>query len=142
MNSSLLWVSAIVVFVIVEAVTAGLASIWFAIGAVAGLITDLMGGPVWLQVVWFVVISVVTLLLTRPLAQKYVNGSTQPTNADRLIGRVGIVTEDIDNVAAAGAVKIDGQVWTARSLQDGVIPAGARVIAREISGVKLIVEQE
>ncbi len=135
------WIAAIVVFSLVEAATAGLTSIWFALGSVAGLCTALLGGPVWLQVVWFLVISAATLILTRPLAKKYVNGRRQPTNADRLIGETGTVTEGIDNIAAKGTVNMGGQLWTARSLTGAVLPAGTLVTAREIQGVKLIVEK-
>ena len=135
------WVCAIVVFMILEAVSAGLITIWFAVGSVAALCTALLGGPFWLQVVWFLVISAVTLILTRPLAKKYINARSQPTNADRSLGRTGIVTEEVDNVAAKGAVNLEGQVWTARSLTGEVLPVGTLVTARQIQGVKLIVER-
>ena len=84
---SIFWIAALILFIIVEAVTVGLASIWFAIGAVAALICALLRGPIWLQVVWFLAVSVATLILTRPLVKKYVNGRAVPTNADRNIGR-------------------------------------------------------
>ena len=101
----------------------------------------MVGGPVWLQAVWFVVVSVVALILTRPLVKKFVNGRTVATNADRNIGRIGLVTERIDNLAATGCVRIDGVDWTARSTADDrVIGEGAQVVIREIQGVKLIVE--
>ncbi len=135
------WVVAIVVFIIVAAVSVGLVSIWFALGAAAALCTALLHGPIWLQIVWFFVISVVTLILTRPLAKKYINARTQPTNADRSLGQTGVVTEEVDNVAATGAVSLDGKVWTARSYTGEILPVGARVTAREIQGVKLIVER-
>ena len=112
------WVVALVVFLIVEAVTAGLVSIWF------------------------VIVSVATLVLTRPLVKRYVDSRSVATNADRSIGRAAVVTERIDNLAATGAVKLDGVVWTARSTDDAVaIEAGERVTVRAIEGVKLIVER-
>jgi membrane protein implicated in regulation of membrane protease activity len=135
------WSAAIVIFLVIEGVTAGLASIWFAIGSAAALISALFGAPVWLQIVWFVIISGVTLFFTRPLAKKYVNSRTVPTNADRLIGMEGIVTERIDNLKGAGLVAIDGKTWTARSARDEIIEKGAKVNALEISGVKLIVAE-
>ena len=98
------WIVALVAFVIVEAVTVGLASIWFAIGALAALLCAALHGPLWLQVLWFLVVSTATLIITRPLVKKYVNGRTVATNADRNIGRTAVVTERIDNMAGTGAV--------------------------------------
>lgn len=83
----IIWAGLIVVFLIVEGVTAGLASIWFAAGAVAGLVLALLNVPLGWQITAFIVVSVITLILTRPLAKKYVNKNVRPTNADRVIGR-------------------------------------------------------
>lgn len=136
------WVAALVVFLIVEAVTAGLVSIWFVFGSLVALICAALGAAVWLQVFWFVIVSVATLVLTRPLVKRYVDSRSVATNADRSIGRAAVVTERIDNLAATGAVKLDGVVWTARSTDDAVaIEAGERVTVRAIEGVKLIVER-
>lgn len=136
------WVAALVVFLIVEAVTAGLVSIWFVFGSLVALICAALGAAVWLQIFWFVIVSVATLVLTRPLVKRYVDSRSVATNADRSIGRAAVVTERIDNLAAAGAVKLDGVVWTARSTDDAVaIEAGERVTVRAIEGVKLIVER-
>ena len=136
------WVVALVVFLIVEAVTAGLVSIWFVFGSLVALICAALGAAVWLQIFWFVLVSVATLVLTRPLVKRYVDSRSVATNADRSIGRAAVVTERIDNLAATGAVKLDGVVWTARSTDDAVaIEAGERVTVRAIEGVKLIVER-
>ena len=137
---AIIWVIAIIVFAIVEAATAGLVSIWFVLGSVAALICALLKGPLWLQLIWFVVISVAALIATRPLAKKYVNGKRQPTNADRSIGRVAVVTERIDTLAATGAVQLDGVYWTARSASGECMEVGAKAVILEIQGVKLIVE--
>ena len=135
------WIAALILFLVVEAVTVGLASIWFAVGALAALICAMVGGAVWLQAVWFVVVSLVALILTRPLVKKFVNGRTVATNADRNIGRTALVIEKIDNLEATGSVRLDGVEWTARSSDDSrSIAEGAQVIVREIQGVKLIVE--
>ena len=134
------WIVALIVFLVVEAVSVGLVSVWFAIGSVAALICALLHGPVWLQVIWFVVISAVTLILTRPLVKKFVNAKSVPTNADRNIGRSAVVTERIDNLASTGTVQLDGVAWTARSTDDSVIETGQHVVVREIRGVKLLVE--
>ena len=136
------WVVALVVFLIVEAVTAGLVSIWFVFGSLVALICAALGAAVWLQIFWFVIVSVATLVLTRPLVKRYVDSRSVATNADRSIGRAAVVTERIDNRAATGAVKLDGVVWTARSTDDAVaIETGERVTVRAIEGVKLIVER-
>lgn len=136
------WVVALVVFLIVEAVTAGLVSIWFVFGSLVALICAALGAAVWLQIFWFVIVSVATLVLTRPLVKRYVDSRSVATNADRSIGRAAVVTERIDNLAATGAVKLDGVVWTARSTDDAVaIEAGERVTVRAIEGVKLIAER-
>lgn len=136
------WVAALVVFLIVEAVTAGLVSIWFVFGSLVALICAALGAAVWLQIFWFVIVSVATLVLTRPLVKRYVDSRSIATNADRSIGRAAVVTERIDNLAATGAVNLDGVVWTARSTDDAVaIEAGERVTVRAIEGVKLIVER-
>lgn len=136
------WVVALVVFLIVEAVTAGLVSIWFVFGSLVALICAALGAAVWLQIFWLVIVSVATLVLTRPLVKRYVDSRSVATNADRSIGRAAVVTERIDNLAATGAVKLDGVVWTARSTDDAVaIETGERVTVRAIEGVKLIVER-
>lgn len=142
LNMPVVWLVAMVVLLIVEALVPGLVSIWFAIGALAALIAALLNAPLWLQMVWFLAVSVATLVLTRPLAQRYVNSRTQPTNADALIGKDCIVTEDIDNLAGSGAVKIGGKVWTARSEDENThFAAGDVVTAVKIEGVKLIVRK-
>lgn len=141
-NMAVVWLAAMVVLLIVEAIVPGLVSIWFAIGALAALIAALLNAPLWLQVVWFLAVSVAALVLTRPLAQRYVNAKVQPTNADALIGRDCVVTEGIDNLAGTGAVKIDGKVWTARAEDENDRYAVGDVVkALKIEGVKLIVRK-
>ena len=139
-NMAVIWLIAMVVFLIVEGIVPGLVSIWFAIGALAALLSAVMRAQLWLQIVWFLLVSVITLALTRPLAKKYVNSRTQPTNADRLLGKECVVREPIDNVLGTGAVAVDGKVWTARLDEDGLTAReGEVVVARRIEGVKLIV---
>ena len=133
------WAVAIVVFLVLEAVTVGIASIWFALGSICALISALLGAPVWLQVLWFALISVLTLLLTRPIVRKYVNTKKQATNADRVIGMKASVREDIDNLSASGAVFCDGKEWSARSADGSTIPSGTVVEVVAIEGVKLMV---
>ena len=139
---SVIWLVLLVVFAIVEAATVGLASIWFAAGAFVALLSSLCTGNIWTQIFLFILVSAVTLVALRPLAKKYVTPKQVATNADRVIGREAIVTEDIDNLAATGAVKIFGVLWSARSEDDSPIPAGSTVTVRAIDGVKLIVAKK
>ena len=136
------WAVAVVAFVILELATVGLASIWFALGALCALIAALLGAPVWLQVVCFAIVSVATLLLTRPLAKKYINSKTMATNADRVIGRKAVVKERIDELAGTGAVLADGKMWSARTTDGSSAEVDEIVVVREIRGVKLIVEHQ
>lgn len=139
-NMSIVWLALMVLLLILEAATAGLTSIWFALGALAALIASLFGGALWLQLVWFFAVSLLTLWLTRPLALKYLNSRRVATNADRVIGAEAVVTEDIDNIAGSGAVHVDGHEWTARSGSGANIAKGAVVRVERIEGVKLIVD--
>ena len=136
---NIMWFIAMVAMLGVELATVSLTSIWFALGALAALIAALCGAPIWLQVVWFLVVSVLALIATRPLVKKYINGKTTPTNADMLMGQTCVVTEPISNLSETGAVKVGGKVWTARSTDGTVFAPGERVIAVRIEGVKLIV---
>ena len=136
------WLTAMIVLLIVEAAVPGLISIWFAIGALAALISALFHAPLWLQIVWFFVVSILSLILTRPFVKKYVNGRVTPTNADMVLGKEAVVTEAIDNLHAKGAVMLDGKVWSARLTPDGATAsAGETVRVLRIEGVKLIVEK-
>lgn len=136
------WAIAIIIFSILEAITAQLVSIWFVLGSIGGLITAICGGEIWLQIVIFVAISVITLLVTKPLVKKVVNPKTQKTNADRCIGETAIVTEEINNISSTGQVKVNGNVWTARSTNGEVIPTDALVTVDKIDGVKLMVTKK
>ena len=136
------WAAAVVAFVILELATVGLASIWFALGALCALIAALLGAPLWLQIVWFAIVSIATLLLTRPLAKKYINSRTMATNADRVIGSKAVVKERIDELAGTGAVLADGKMWSARTADGAVAEPGEIVTVQEIRGVRLIVAPE
>lgn len=135
------WIIAMVAFLVIEAATAGLTSIWFAVGALAAMFAAMLKAQLWLQVLIFVVFSAAALYFTRPLVKKYINGKVVPTNADAVIGKPCRVTETIDNVAGTGAVYVDGKTWTARSEKEEIIEAGELVQAARIEGVKLIVNK-
>lgn len=135
----LVWLGLLILFGIGEAMTVGLTSIWFAGGSLAALVCAMAGGPEWLQVIIFLVVSALCLMAVRPLAKKYLTPGYQPTNADRVIGKEAVVTEEIDNLRAQGAVSVAGIVWTARSSADTLIPKGTVVRIDRIEGVKLYV---
>ncbi len=138
----ILWLAALIVLLIVELLTMGLTTIWFAGGALIALIAALCGAPLWLQIVLFIVVSIVLLLVTRPIAMKYWNKDRIKTNAESLIGQTALVTEEIDNLKAKGVVTVNGNEWTARSADNRLIPKDAVVIIKEIQGVKLLVEEK
>lgn len=140
-SATAFWIIAMVVFLIVEAVTVGLASIWFAVGSLAAMICAMLDAQIWLQIVVFLVVSAAALYFTRPLVKKYVNGKVQPTNADMAIGKECRVTETINNIEGTGAVYVDGKTWTARTEDDEIIEKGELVSALRIEGVKLIVSK-
>lgn len=137
------WLGVAILAAVVEAVVPSLVSVWFVPGGLAGLLVSLLGGPVWLQILIFLAVSLVCLGLTRPLAKRLIRYTRERTNADRVVGATGIVIQDIDNVAAAGRVTVMGNSWSARSTEpNGKIDAGARVRVERIEGVKLLVTPE
>lgn len=136
----IVWLVLLLLFAGAEAVTVGLTSIWFAAGALVALITALLGGPLWVQVTLFLLVSLLCLAAVRPLAKRLLNDRVEHTNADRVIGAQAQVTEDIDNIHGKGAVIIRGMAWSARSEDGGPITAGTMVRVLRIEGVKVFVE--
>lgn len=137
--AAIIWLLLVVVFLIAEAATVTVISLWFAAGALAAMATALLGGGIWLQAGVFLVVSAIALTALRPLVRKYLTPKLTATNIDSVIGSVGIVTTAIDNVAAAGQVKLNGMEWTARSNSGEAIPAGTQVTVERIEGVKVFV---
>ena len=136
----IIWLLVLIAFAVGGALTVGLTSIWFAVGALGALITAGLGFGFWPQIIVFLVLSGVTLALVRPLAKKVLKPGYSATNADRVIGAVGLVTEEVDNMAGKGLVNLSGQVWSARAQDEQNIPAGQEVRVLRIQGVKVIVE--
>lgn len=136
---TVLWSVLLILFIIAEAITVQLVSIWFAIGSLVALIANFCGANTLVQAALFVGVSFAALLLTRPLVKKFSAPKIQRTNIDRIIGERAIVTEEIDNLHATGVVKADGKSWSARSADGSIIPAGSVVEVQKIDGVKLIV---
>ena len=139
MNMLWLWGGVAVVTLVAEIATTALVSIWFTIGAVGALIAAAAGVSPLAQLLIFLLLSIVSLLLVRPLTRRLVGTRVIPTNTDRLLGMEAKVTEGIDNDNAAGAVYVDGKTWTARSANGNPIPTGELVEVAAIEGVKLIV---
>lgn len=138
----ILWLAITVLAALIEAAVPALVSIWFVPGGLAAFIASLAGGPAWLQVALFAAGVVLAMFLTRPLARRLQKGGPPSTNADRVLGSVAVVTEEIRNIPGTGRVKALGNSWAARSLDsDGVIPAGEKVVVRRIEGVKLLVSR-
>lgn len=137
------WIGAMVILTIIELLTLGLTTIWFVGGCAVAFIISLLNGPLWLQVLACIIVSVVLLIFTRPFAAKFINKNRTKTNYESYAGREAKVIEIIDNFNQTGAVMLDGQEWTARSLIDSrVIQPGARVRVCEVKGVKLIVTDD
>lgn len=138
--TAIIWLIIMAVLIVIELATLGLTTIWFAAGALAACIAAVLDLAFWIQVLLFIVVSLVLLISTRPLAMRYLNARTSKTNVDSLIGKSAKVTKTIDNIQAQGQVMVNGMEWTARSEDDdAVIPEGTVVTIRRISGVKLIV---
>ena len=136
---AIIWLVLMVVFLAVEAFTVVTVSLWFAGGALVALLLSLMGLEVWVQVVMFFVVSAVLLACLRPMVQRHLNPKLSRTNVDALIGTKCYVTADIDNISAAGQVKLGGLEWSARSANGLPIPAGTLVQVEHIEGVKAYV---
>ncbi len=134
------WLIALVVFLIIEIVTLGLTTIWFAGGALVSFVASLVGAPLVVQVILFFAVSIILLIFTRPVVQKRLNNSREKTNVNSMVGKEGRVVETIDNFSESGRIVVNGMEWTARAVQDEVkIPVDAKVTIQEIQGVKALV---
>lgn len=142
MTNSIAWLILLAILLLIEIITLGLTTIWFAGGALVAFVVSLFYDNLLLEIILFLVISLLLLYFTRPYVIKYFNPKRIKTNYEGLVGKEALVTIAIDNIHAQGQVIVDGQDWSARSLDGGRIDAGVRVIIQEISGVKLIVKKE
>ena len=143
MNPVYVWLAALAAFIVIEIATMGLTTIWFAGGALIALVLALLNTSFYVQLGAFLVISIVLLVCTRPLAVKFFNGKREKTNVDSMIGKQAIVVAEIDNLREEGQVMLNGMEWSARAYEEGnIIPAGAVVEVKEIRGVKLMVMEK
>jgi len=138
--AAIIWLGLMVAFLITEAVCPfHLVSIWFAAGALVAVLVSLLGGPVWLQITLFMIVSVALLAALWPLVRKLITPKITKTNIDSVLGSTGLVTVAIDNVTAVGQVKLGAMYWTARSTSGEKIPEGTLIRADRIEGVKVYV---
>ena len=136
---SFVWLGVTILASVIEAAVPALVSIWFVPGGLAALIASLCGGPLWLQVLLFLLVSALAIVITRPLARKMQGESRTSTNADMALGQDGVVTQEINNLLGVGRVTVRGNSWAARSADHTPIPVGTTVTVERIEGVKLIV---
>ena len=138
----IVWLLILVALVVIELISMGLTTIWFAGGAFVAALTSLIGFSVWGQIIAFLVVSLLLLFFTRPIAVKYFNKDRIKTNVEGLVGRQAIVIGEIDNVKGVGRVAVGGQEWSARTRDDETkLPVGSVADVVGIHGVKLIVEE-
>ena len=135
---SLIWMIIFIVLIVLELATVNLVSIWFAVGALASFIFSFWITEITWQVFIFISVSFITLLLTKTLVSKIRNRDIEPTNLDRVIGKIGVVTEEITKLEP-GEVKVDGKKWSAVSTKK--IEIGSKVEILSIDGVKLNVKE-
>ena len=131
------WLMAAVVLAVVELVTAPLICIWFCGGALAAALIAFIVDSFWISAIIFVAVSALLLAFTRPLVKNKLAPDVQPTNADRIIGKEAMVILSIDPVENKGQIKVDGQIWSAKS--DYPIEEGEIVTISSIEGVKAVV---
>lgn len=143
MNMTMVWLIILVLLVVIELLTMGLTTVWFAGGALAATLASLLGLPLAIQIILFLVVSGLLLFFTRPIAVKYFNKDRVRTNAESLVGRQAIVISEIDNLQGIGQVNVGGMEWSARTRDGNItLPVGAVVVVLAIDGVKLIVEEK
>ncbi|MCM1175865.1 MAG: NfeD family protein [Blautia sp.] len=141
-NMTVVWLVLLVVLVVIELVTMGLTTIWFAGGALAAAVISIPGTPLALQILIFLIVSAALLYFTRPVAVKYFNRDRVRTNVESMVGRQAIVISEINNLEGIGQVNTGGMEWSARSSYHNVVlPVGTVVTVLGVDGVKLIVEE-
>ena len=142
MQVPIIWLVILAVLLIIEIATLGLTTIWFAGGALVAFLVSLVGGPLWLQITLFIVVSFILLVFTRPAAARLLNKKVEKTNVESLPGQKAVVLQEINNIQGTGQVRMNGLEWTARSQSGKIIPKDAIVNVVTVEGVKLIVEEE
>ena len=136
------WLIAAGVFFIIEMATIGFLIFWLGIGALLAMVTSFITDSILIQVIVFVVTSTLLLIFTRPLVNKFIKIPKEiKTNAYSIIGKKGIVISKINNIEGTGQIKMDGEVWSAKSATDEDIPENTEIEIVEIDGVKAVVKE-
>ncbi|MBR3247382.1 MAG: NfeD family protein [Clostridiales bacterium] len=137
-----IWLVVAIIMLVIEVVTTGLATLWFALGAIVAMVMDLCGAPLASQIIVMALVSIVSFILcmiwVRPKLESLRKKNVQRTNADRLIGREGVVIVPFNATEGKGQVKVDGQIWSAKA--DNDLEEGTKITVKAIEGVKLVVE--
>lgn len=140
---AIVWLAVAIVLLVVEIITLGLTTIWFAGGALVACVAAALQADFLVQMILFLVVSVVMLFFTRPVAMRYMNKNRTKTNSESLVGKEAVVLQEINNLKASGQVQLNGIEWTARAENmEDVIEKGAIVCIKKIEGVKLIVKRK
>lgn len=142
MQFTAIWLIAVIVFAVVEGATYQIISIWFAFGAVGAMISTFFNASFTVQMVIFLLVSIICIVFTRPVFKKMLGNRIEKTNVDAIIGKDALVIEDIDNILSKGQVKVAGNVWSARSVDGSSIASDSVVNVEKIEGVKLIVSKK
>ncbi len=138
---SAIWLVVAVVLAVIEASTAQLVCIWFALGAVCAMICAIITENVLVQVLVFIISTAIFLALTRKLVRRLTDVKEAKTNVDSLFGKTFVLTEEVDNDKGTGTLKASGTTWSVRNIEEEVIPSGTKVIIEKIEGVKLFVRK-
>ena len=134
-----IWLIVTAILIVMEIISLGLTTIWFAGGALVAALMAYFNLHWMIQIIGFAAVSLILLIFTIPIAVKHLMKEPEKTNVEGLIGKTGYVTKTINNLKAEGEVKLGGMEWTARSKADSIIEKDDEVIVESISGVKLIV---
>jgi len=140
--ATIFWLIAFVILLVIEIITLGLTTVWFALGAIAAFLAAYVGTSILVQIIVFLVVSIALLIVTRPIVMKHFNQKRERTNAESLIGQRAIVIETIDSIHSVGRVEVNGMEWAAKTDESDVIEKDTIVSIKGIQGVKLIVEKE
>ena len=136
----LVWLVIAAVLFVGEILTAGFLLLWFAIAAVVAMFVSFITTNLFIQILVFLIVSVLLLIFTRPLLSKYTNKDNTITNSNAIIGKTAIVTEDISLLNSTGQINVDGEIWSAKTMDPNlIIPKGSKVEIIGIDGVKACV---
>lgn len=134
-----IWLIIAGVCIIAEYFTVGFLIFWFAIGALIAMIVSFFTTNIIIQTSVFIISSTLLIFATKPFVKKFYKEDTIKTNVFSIIGKIGIVTEEINSIRSKGQIKVEGEVWSATSNTDTIIPKGSEVEILEVKGVKVIV---